>query len=102
MILRILGEGQFEVAEDSLEELNRLDDEVQAAIDAGDADAFARALARLVTGVRTVGRELPEDHLGPSDLVIPGPDATLEEVREQLTGGEGLIPDQPDPSRPTP
>jgi PspA-Associated protein len=101
MILRILGEGQFEVADDRIDELNRLDDAVQAAVDAGDADAFARALARLVTGVRTVGRELPEEHLGPSDLVIPGPDATLEEIRDELAGGEGLIPGRPDSSRPT-
>jgi hypothetical protein len=86
MILRILGEGQFEVPEDRMDELARLDDEVQAAVEAGDAEAFARALARLVTGVRTAGRELPDDHLGPSDLVIPGPDATLEEIREQLAG----------------
>jgi hypothetical protein len=97
MIVRILGEGQFDVPDHRLDELTRLDDEVQAAVDAGDADALARALARLVTGVRTAGRELPEAHLGPSDLVIPGPDATIDEIREQLAGGEGLIPDRPAP-----
>ncbi len=95
MILRILGEGQFDVPEDRVDELNRLDEEVQAAVDAGDADGFARALARLITGVRTAGRELPEDYLGPSDLVIPGPDATLDEVKDELASGEGLIPGRP-------
>ena len=93
MILRILGEGQFDVAEDRLDELNRLDDDVTAAVEAGDATAFARALAALVTGVRNAGKELPEDYLGPSDLVLPGPDSSLEEVRELLSGSEeGLIP----------
>ena len=93
MILRILGEGQFEVPEGALEELNRLDDEVQKAVEAGDGEAFGRALTALVTGVRTAGSELPADHLGPSDLVIPGPDSSLEEVRELLAGSEeGLIP----------
>jgi hypothetical protein len=91
MILRILGEGQFEVPEERMEELNRLDEEVQAAVDADDADGFTRALARLITGVRTAGRELPDDYLGPSDLVLPGPDATIGDVREVL-GDEGLIP----------
>jgi hypothetical protein len=100
VIVRILGEGQFDVPEGSLPELGQLDDAVQAAIDAGDADGFASALAKLVTGVRTAGRELPEDHLGPSDVVIPGPDATLEEVRAQL-GGEGLLPDRSSPTQPT-
>jgi hypothetical protein len=94
MIVRISGEGQFEVPEERMEELNRLDEEVQAAVDAGDVDGFARALARLITGVRTAGRELPDDYLGPSDLVIPGPDATLEEVRELLSD-DGLIPGHP-------
>ena len=93
MILRILGEGQFDVPEERLGELNELDDEVQAAVETGDHDLFGQALASLVTGVRTAGKELPEDYLGPSDLVIPGPDSTLEEVRELLadTAG-GLIP----------
>ena len=50
MILRILGEGQFEVPEGALEELNRLDDEVQKAVEAGDGEAFGRALTALVTG----------------------------------------------------
>ena len=95
MILRILGEGQFDVPAERMDELNRLDEEVQAAVDAGDADAFTRALARLITGVRTAGRELPDDFLGPSDLVIPGPDATLDEVADELAGGEGLIPGRP-------
>jgi hypothetical protein len=93
VILRILGEGQFDVPADRLDELNRLDDEVQAAVEAQDPEAFGRALAALVTGVRTAGSELPDDYLGPSDLVLPGPDSSLDEVRELLSGSEeGLIP----------
>jgi hypothetical protein len=93
VILRILGEGQFEVGQDQLDELNRLDDAVQAAVEAGDRDSFARALAALITGVRTAGTELPADYLGPSDLVLPGPDSSLEEVRDLLsTSEQGLIP----------
>jgi hypothetical protein len=93
VILRILGEGQFEVGEDQLDELNRLDDAVQAAVEAGDQESFGRALAALITGIRTGGTELPADYLGPSDLVLPGPDSSIEEVREILsTSEQGLIP----------
>jgi hypothetical protein len=93
MILRILGEGQFEIPDDRLEELNRLDDDLQRAVDSGQHEAFTRALAALLTGVRTAGRELPEDYLGPSALVLPGPDSTLEEVQGVLVDrDEGLIP----------
>jgi hypothetical protein len=91
MILRILGEGQFEIAEHTVEALNGLDNELLAAVESGDEDAFQRILAELLTLVREVGVPVPDDHLGPSELVLPGADSTLEEVRA-LLGDEGLIP----------
>jgi hypothetical protein len=91
MIVRIVGEGQFDVPEDHLDELNRLDDDLAVAIEGGDHDRFQAALEALLTSVRIHGKELPEDYLGPSDLVLPSPDATLEEVSAVL-GEEGLIP----------
>jgi hypothetical protein len=91
MIVRIMGEGQFEVLEDHLGELNRLDQDLLKAVDTGDEDRFRSALQGLLASVRTAGSQLPDDYLGPSDLVLPNPDATIEEVREIL-GEEGLIP----------
>jgi hypothetical protein len=91
MILRILGEGQFEVAAHTIEALNGLDNELQAAVDSGDIDAFHSALSALLTLVREVGEPVAEDHLGPSDYVLPAAESTLEEVRA-LLADEGLIP----------
>jgi hypothetical protein len=91
MIVRIMGVGQFEVPEEQVEELNRLDQELQKAVDADDEEAFHTAIQGLLASVRTAGTELPEDYLGPSELVLPSPDATIEEVRAVL-GEEGLIP----------
>jgi hypothetical protein len=91
MIVRISGEGQFEVSEDQVGELNRLDDDLTKAVDAGDEAQFKTALEALLASVRTAGQELPADYIGPSDLVLPSPDATIHEVREVL-GDEGLIP----------
>jgi hypothetical protein len=91
MIVRISGEGQFEVSEDEVDELNRLDDDLTKAVDAGDEGQFKTALEALLASVRTAGQELPADYIGPSDLVLPSPDATIHEVREVL-GDEGLIP----------
>ena len=91
MIVRISGEGQFEVSEDQVGELNRLDDDLTKAVDAGDEAGFKAALETLLASVRTAGEELPADWIGPSDLVLPSPDATIHEVREVL-GDEGLIP----------
>ena len=92
MIIRILGEGQFEVPDTAMDGLNDLDNSLTAAIDANDEEAFRSGLSQLLTGVREEGSSLPDDYLGPSDLVLPGEDATVEEVKELLTD-EGLIPD---------
>ncbi|MEO5875333.1 MAG: hypothetical protein ABIS86_17595 [Streptosporangiaceae bacterium] len=92
MIVRIMGEGQVEVAGAELEALNILDDQLEAAIVAGDESGFRTALEALLDSVRQVGKVLPADSLEPSDLVLPPVDAEMEEVRAML-GDEGLIPD---------
>jgi hypothetical protein len=91
MIVRILGEGQWNVSDDRLDELNRLDAEVETAIETDDQVTFANALAALLNEVRTSGEPLPADVLHDSDLILPPADATIEEVRALLSD-EGLIP----------
>jgi hypothetical protein len=91
MIVRILGEGQYDVPDDAVEGLNVCDEAVVAAIESGDEAGFVAALAELLKGVHAAGTPSPLDALVPSDLVLPGADASLEEVRE-LLGDEGLIP----------
>ncbi|HYZ46504.1 MAG TPA: hypothetical protein VE712_02445 [Actinomycetota bacterium] len=92
MIVRVLGEGQFELDESSLEALNELDDRLVEVIERGDEADFAARLEELLVAVRSHGSKVPEDYLGPSDLVLPGPGSTVEEVRSLLSE-EGLIPD---------
>jgi hypothetical protein len=90
VIIRILGEGQYEVADSALHELEALDDALLASCEGGEQAAFEAALASLLDRVRSIGTEVPDDYLGPSALVLPGSGATLDEVRELLTE-EGLI-----------
>ncbi len=91
MIVRILGEGQFDVADDAVESLNALDAAVESAVDGGDEAAFRPALEALLAGVREHGTAHDADSLDESDLILPPADATLAEVRE-LLGDDGLIP----------
>lgn len=91
MILRILEEGQYDVPDEVLDALNKLDDELVAAVEAGDQGRFERSLAELLSRVRAGGSRVADDYLGPSDLVLPPADASLDEVREMLSE-EGLIP----------
>ncbi|MET8945570.1 hypothetical protein ABZX30_18760 [Streptomyces sp. NPDC004542] len=91
MIVRIMGEGQVRLADSHLAELDTLDDELLAEMDNGDGPGFRRTLHALLAKVRALGEPVPDDSLDPSDLILPSPDATLEEVRELLSD-EGLIP----------
>lgn len=93
MILRILGVGQYELDEASIAELNEVDDKLVAAVDSNDQQAFSAALVSIHEIVKSRGSQMPDDYLGPSELVLPDADATLEEIRELLEGDEdGLIP----------
>jgi hypothetical protein len=92
MIVRILGEGQWELDASHLEALNALDSKVEQAIEIGDQAAFAQGLVALLDVVRQQGTRLEDDSLQESDVILPMSDATLEEVRALLTE-EGLVPD---------
>lgn len=94
MIVRIMGEGQVKLADTHFTELNKLDDELLAEMERGDGPGFRRTLAALLARVRSLGEPLPDDALEPSELILPGPDATLEDVRAML-GDDGLIPGLP-------
>jgi hypothetical protein len=91
VIVRILGEDQFRVDDSAVAELNRLDSELEAAVDRDDQAAFTAALCALLDQVRAQGSPLPADTLESSDLILPPPDASMDEVRQMLTD-EGLIP----------
>jgi hypothetical protein len=91
MIVRILGEGQWDVADDQMEALNQLDARVEAAVEAGSESDLGAALSGLLDRVRTSGRPVPDDHIAVSDLVLPYVDATLDDVRD-LLNDDGLIP----------
>ncbi|MEV7276614.1 hypothetical protein [Streptomyces sp. NPDC093111] len=91
MIVRIMGEGQCTLADSHFAELNALDDELLQEMESGDEEGFRRTLGSLLDAVRRLGEPLPDDALEPSELILPAPDATLDEVRQMLSD-DGLIP----------
>lgn len=91
MIVRILGEGQLEIADSALPELNELDAKLEAAVERGDEAGFTAALSALLSRVRELGSPAEPDALEPSSLILPQADATMDDVRRLLTG-DGLIP----------
>ncbi|MGF1431346.1 PspA-associated protein PspAA [Kitasatospora sp. LaBMicrA B282] len=97
MIMRIMGEGQFQVSDEHLHRLNQLDDELLTALDSGDETAFRGTLDNLLTAVRQVGVPMAADYLGPSDAILPDAGATIDQVHQLLRAeGDGLIPGIPE------
>jgi PspAA-like protein len=91
MIIRIMGEGQLRLDDSAVHELNKLDAALEHAVEQNDEAAFVPALHALLEKARSVGTALPADAIEPSELILPGEDATIEEVRDLLADG-GLIP----------
>ncbi|WP_349828298.1 PspA-associated protein PspAA [Brevibacterium litoralis] len=92
MIVRIMGEGQFDVADVEQDTLQKYDDEVETAVEGGDSEHVHSALVALREFVLTHAKPVPDDYLGASDIVVPYPDAEIAEITELLTG-EGFIPE---------
>jgi len=94
VIVRIMGEGQWRVADDTIQELDSLDTEAGKLLEQGDEEGLRRILATMADRVRDGGERLPDADLHPSDAIVPPTDLSLDEARE-LFEGEGLIPDLP-------
>ena len=94
MIVRVMGEGQFEIDDEVAKGLNELDEQAEQALQSGEQERLAELLERMADAVRTNGTRLPDEDLTPSEGIVPPTDLTLEEAKE-LFEGEGLIPDLP-------
>ncbi len=91
MIVRILGEGQFNLPGAAIDELNSLDNRMVEAVEAEDRDALHTLLLEMESLVREKGEPVPLDELIESDLILPETDLSLEEA-ESIFTGEGLLP----------
>jgi hypothetical protein len=84
MIVRILGEAQYDVPEDQRGTLDDLDKTLVKAVEADDEPGFTSALQALAAEVRRVGTTVPDDAFIPSELVVPFADASLDETKQLL------------------
>jgi PspAA-like protein len=92
VIVRLMGEGQYQLSDEAVSRLNQLDDDAQAAVEAEDEPKLDRLLEEMWGLVRNEGERLGDDDLSPSDALVPPSDMTLEETK-RLLSTDGLIPD---------
>ena len=92
MIVRVSGEGQFELPDGDAERLNELDNAAVAAVEGGDEGKFQELWTQMLDLVASDGTEIGEDELVESDVILPPRDVSFAEAAGEFTG-EGLIPD---------
>jgi hypothetical protein len=92
VIVRIVGDGQYEFPDDQSDRLNELDNQLVTIVESGDEAQFQDAFGKLVELVRSSGSPVPDEELIASDVILPPEDLTLAEAAHEFTG-EGLIPD---------
>ncbi len=91
MIVRILGEGQFNLPGSAIDDLNDIDNRMVEAVAAEDGAQFQSLLDEMFQLVRDRGEPVPLDELVESDLILPETDLTLDEA-EHIFIGDGLLP----------
>jgi hypothetical protein len=91
VIVRIATEDQYRLSDDHAKKLNDLDNQAVEAVEAGDEARFQELFDQMLKMVRDDGEVVPDDEIAESDVILPPPDTTIEDAREEFTG-EGLIP----------
>ena len=90
MIVRISGEGQYELDDAGVRKLDELDTALTTAYERRDEQQFHTCLCAVVDFVRQGGKQVPDDVIVPSEVIIPPEDTTLEDAHDFMTD-EGLM-----------
>jgi len=90
IVVRIAGDDQYRLPATARSVLEGLDEDLARALEADNAEDFARLTRRLVTLVNDMGERLPRDDVRASDLIVPAADMTVAEAKTPLgPGGSG-------------
>ncbi len=92
MIVRVSGEGQFELPDSDSQRLNELDNRAVNAVEQGDETGFRELWSQMLELVSTNGSPLAVEELVESAVILPPRDISFEEAKGEFSG-DGLIPD---------
>lgn len=92
MIVRIMGEGQFQVSSTILDELNELDNKIVDEVAKDNEERLRALLTEMISMVKREATPLDPAEIVESNVIIPPEDLSLDEAKKIFTG-EGIIPD---------
>jgi len=92
MIVRIMGEGQFQVSSSLLDELNVIDNRIVDYVAKENESDFKKDLGKLIAMIKENGKPLDDAEIVELDIIVPPANLTLGEATG-IFKGEGLIED---------
>jgi hypothetical protein len=92
VIVRVLGDGQYELPDGDAERLNDLDNKAVAEVEAGNESGFRDLWNQMLALVENDGTRLDDEELVASAVIMPPRDVSFAEAQAEFTG-DGLIPD---------
>ena len=93
-IVRIMGQGQFTVDNETLKKLNEIDSSIVQLVssDRSDDTEFRKRLLELTNIVEKNGKPLDSKEIVQSDIILPSADLSIDEAKN-LFKGEGVVPE---------
>lgn len=92
MIIRIMGEGQYEVPGSLFDELNVIDNRIVDLVDQGNEDDYKAELLKLIQVIKSKGKQLDDSSIVESNIIVPPEDLSFKEAKDIFTGS-GLLED---------
>ncbi|WP_406660949.1 hypothetical protein V7O66_00020 [Methanolobus sp. ZRKC3] len=92
MIIRIMGEGQYEVPRSLFDELNVIDNRIVELVDQGNEEDYRTELLKLIQVIKSNGKQLDDSSIVESNIIVPPEDLSLKEAKDIFTGS-GLLED---------
>jgi RNAse (barnase) inhibitor barstar len=86
MIIRIVGEGQYEVPGALFDELNAIDNKIVDLVSQDNKEEYNNELSKLISMIKSSGKQLDDVDIVESDIIVPPGDLTFEEAKDIFTG----------------
>lgn len=86
MIIRIIGEGQYEVPSALFDELNAIDNRIVELVSMDDEASYQLELSKLIEKIKMSGKQIDDSDIVESDIIVPPSDLTFEEAKDVFTG----------------
>jgi hypothetical protein len=81
VIIRIMGEGQYQASNALRSELNKIDDRIVTLVEEGNAVEFRRALKRLISMIKEKAMPIDAKEIVNSDIIVPPADMSFDEAK---------------------